>query len=140
MQKELTETQMQQKKLCKQLKHVQGMLTTCDKKVETLGIKFSRKIQVVKMLKENPGYVKSPPKSLYKKQPSTRDSSFEGFDQSRDLEMEMANATKSVEESLMANAVAAENGVEGKAEELKVSADVARKEDQTDPVDAGNEY
>ena len=67
MQKELTETQMQQKKLCQQLKHVQGMLTTCEKKVETLGTKFSRKIQVVKMLKENPGYVKSPPKSSYKK-------------------------------------------------------------------------
>ena len=67
------------------------------------------------------------------------DSTLEGFDQPRHFEMAMANAAKSVEESLMANAVAPENGVEGKAEELKVSADVARKEDQPDPVGAGNE-
>ena len=61
------------------------------------------------------------------------------LNQSRDLEMEMAAATKSVEEGLMANAVAAENGVEGKAMEQKVSADDARNEELTDPVDAGNE-
>ena len=132
--------QMQQKNLSQQLKHVQGMLTTCEKNVATLGSKFSRKIQVVKMLKESRDYVKSPPKSPYKKMRSARaDSSLEGFDGLRDLEMEIANAARSVEGSLMANAVAVENGVEEKAEELKISVDVAPKEDQINPVGAGNE-
>ena len=66
LQKELTKMQMQQKNLSQQLKHVQGMLTTCEKNVATLGSKFSRKIQVVKMLKKSPDYVKSAPKSPYK--------------------------------------------------------------------------
>ena len=139
MQKDLTETHMQQKKLCKQLKQVQEMLAACDKKVETMEINFSRKIQVVNALKDNPGYIKPPPESPYKKARSTRGSSFDDFDQSRDLDMEMASATKLVEESLVANAVAAENGAEGKATEQKVSADDARNKDLTDPVDAGNE-
>ena len=97
------------------------------------------------MLKERRDYVKLAPRSPYKKVRSDgADILFEEFERSPEVEMEMANAAKSAEESYKENVVAAENSAKEKAEhtkaeEMKMSNGVAPEENQANPIGAGSE-